>query len=312
MGDGAAQPVPVGALAHRAAAGRTIGDDDIVIALHPRNRDVVAFIDRVRPAPPPRVRGQGAEWNRSARAPYPPVRVGEAFGCSRCWRLSRWCAASLICSNVDVIRNSSFSWSPMSAAEIATKTGIEQRRYTSREPELALAAAKAALAKSGRSPAEIGAVAFGGLSVAALKLPMFGIDPVQACPNGGAAKDVSSKERELIISNWTGYIDPREEPREHARDVRGPDRDQRHLQRRHQRQRRVLRQGQEPDAGLRADRPRHDRHDRLDGRADDQPRLHPAARQGERQATSTRTSSRRCRACPGTRSASTRRPGSRA
>ena len=47
----------------------------------------------------------------------------------------------------------------MSADEIAAKTGIEQRRYTSREPEeLALAAARAALAKSGRSPAEIGAV----------------------------------------------------------------------------------------------------------------------------------------------------------
>jgi hypothetical protein len=35
-----------------------------------------------------------------------------------------------VCDNVDVIRNASFSWSPMSAAEIAAKTGIEQRRYT--------------------------------------------------------------------------------------------------------------------------------------------------------------------------------------
>ena len=57
-----------------------------------------------------------------------------------------------------------------------------------------------------------GVVAFGGLSLAALKLPMFGIDPVQACANGGTAKDVSSSERELIISNWTGYIDPRKNP----------------------------------------------------------------------------------------------------
>jgi 3-oxoacyl-[acyl-carrier-protein] synthase-3 len=47
----------------------------------------------------------------------------------------------------------------MSAEEISAKTGIEQRRYTSREPEqLALPAARAALAKSGRSPEEIGAV----------------------------------------------------------------------------------------------------------------------------------------------------------
>jgi 3-oxoacyl-(acyl-carrier-protein) synthase III len=64
-----------------------------------------------------------------------------------------------VCTNDDVIRNASFSWSPMSADEIAAKTGIEQRRYTSREPEqLALHAARAALAKSGRHPAEIGAV----------------------------------------------------------------------------------------------------------------------------------------------------------
>ncbi|WP_183093492.1 ABC transporter substrate-binding protein [Nocardioides stalactiti] len=54
-----------------------------------------------------------------------------------------------------------------------------------------------------------GVVAFGGLSAAALKLPMFGIDAIQACADGGIAKDVSSSERDLIISNWTGYIDPR-------------------------------------------------------------------------------------------------------
>ena len=47
----------------------------------------------------------------------------------------------------------------MSAAEISAKTGIEQRRYTSREPEeLALHAARAALAKAGREAEEIGAV----------------------------------------------------------------------------------------------------------------------------------------------------------
>jgi 3-oxoacyl-(acyl-carrier-protein) synthase III len=64
-----------------------------------------------------------------------------------------------VCSNDDVIRNASFSWSPMNAAEISAKTGIDERRYTSREPEqLALPAARAALAKSGRAPEEIGAV----------------------------------------------------------------------------------------------------------------------------------------------------------
>ena len=64
-----------------------------------------------------------------------------------------------VCDNTDVIRNASFSWSPMAAHEIAAKTGIEERRYTSLEPqELALVAARAALVKSGREAREIGAV----------------------------------------------------------------------------------------------------------------------------------------------------------
>ena len=62
-------------------------------------------------------------------------------------------------TNEDVVRNSSYNWSPMSAEEIQVKTGVEQRQYTARSvEELALQAAEGALAKSGRSPEEIGAV----------------------------------------------------------------------------------------------------------------------------------------------------------
>jgi 3-oxoacyl-[acyl-carrier-protein] synthase-3 len=91
--------------------------------------------------------------------PYPPIRVREAFRIQPKLEALAIVRGEHVCSNDDVIRNSSFSWSPMSAAEITAKTGIEQRRYTSREPEqLALPAAQAALAKSGRAPEEIGAV----------------------------------------------------------------------------------------------------------------------------------------------------------
>jgi 3-oxoacyl-[acyl-carrier-protein] synthase III len=137
-----------------------IGDDDFVVAFHPRTRDVMAFIERVKhPAP-----ASGA--TRPARleavepaAPYPPVRVREAFAVQPRLEALAVVRGEHVCSNADVIRNASFSWSPMSADEIAAKTGIEQRRYTSREPEeLALHSARAALAKSGRSAAEIGAV----------------------------------------------------------------------------------------------------------------------------------------------------------
>ena len=137
-----------------------IGDDDFVVAFHPRTRDVQAFIERVkRPQP------AAGTWARTRAeevdpvTPYPPVRVREAFAVQPAFEALAIVRGEHVCTNDDVIRNASFSWSPMSAQEIAAKTGIEQRCYTSREPEeLALHAARAALAKSGRSPAEIGAV----------------------------------------------------------------------------------------------------------------------------------------------------------
>jgi len=142
-----------------------IGDDDFVVAFHPRNRDVLAFIERVKRSP---ALSHGASSQREALAraeavepvaPYPPVRVREAFAVQPKLEALAIVRGEHVCDNDDVIRNASFSWSPMSAAEIRKKTGIEQRRYTSREPEqLALHAARAALAKSGRDPAEIGAV----------------------------------------------------------------------------------------------------------------------------------------------------------
>jgi 3-oxoacyl-[acyl-carrier-protein] synthase III len=148
-----------------------IGDDDFVVAFHPRNRDVMAFIERVKRP------GQDAGKTAAGRAvlegverferveevapaaPYPPVRVREAFTVQPKLEALAIVRGEHVCDNTDVIRNASFSWSPMSADEISAKTGIRQRRYTSREPEqLALYAARVALAKSGRSPSDIGAV----------------------------------------------------------------------------------------------------------------------------------------------------------
>ena len=136
-----------------------IGDDDWVIAFHPRNRDVVAFLDRVT---------SGAEPVRAATQPpaavppiraYPAVRVAEAFRVQPRIEALAVARGEIICDNADVVRNASFSWSPMSADEIRTKTGIAQRRYTAYDIDhLSLEAAKGALAHAGRSPEEIGAV----------------------------------------------------------------------------------------------------------------------------------------------------------
>jgi 3-oxoacyl-[acyl-carrier-protein] synthase III len=125
----------------------------------------MAFIDRVR-----RSAGEGRKPATLASpesppeavepvTPYPPVVVREAYRVQPKLESLAIVRGEHVCGNDDVIRNASFSWSPMSAAEISAKTGIDQRRYSSREPEqLTLPAVRAALAKAGRSPAEIGAV----------------------------------------------------------------------------------------------------------------------------------------------------------
>ena len=146
----------------------SIGDDDFVIAYHPRSREVAAFLDRVRaaatdgapqPAPAGRVAARQPVEAKPPIRPYPPVRVREAFAVKPRIEALSVVRGELVCSNADVIRNASFSWSPMSAAEIAAKTGIEQRRYSARPLEqLALDAARSALEHSGRAPEEIGAV----------------------------------------------------------------------------------------------------------------------------------------------------------
>ncbi len=146
-----------------------IGGDDFVVAFHPRNRDVMAFIDRVKSTGSTSQHHGGMSAAVPARrepmvavapaAPYPPVRVREAFTIQPKLAALAVVRGEHVCDNTDVIRNASFSWSPMSAGDISAKTGIEQRRYTSREPEqLAIHAALASLAKSGRAVEEIGAV----------------------------------------------------------------------------------------------------------------------------------------------------------
>lgn len=57
-----------------------------------------------------------------------------------------------------------------------------------------------------------GALAAGGLSLAALKLPFFDVAGAAQDPASCRARDLSSTQREMVISNWTGYIDPRRNP----------------------------------------------------------------------------------------------------
>ena len=141
-------------------------DDDYVMAFHPRSPEVLRFIQRVKENENwgPRVRQRptlrpGTLALSEPIKPYPPVEVSKRFAVLPRLEAIAVYEGEVSCSNADLIRNHAYCWSRMSAAEISQKTGIEERRYTQLSLEdMALLAAKKALAKSGRRPAEIGAV----------------------------------------------------------------------------------------------------------------------------------------------------------
>ncbi len=140
--------VPVGELAA----------DDHVVVLLPRSDQVSSFLRRLRRPggrlPRPRV-GQAATNAR----PYPAVKVTDRFTVMPRIEAISAVHGEIVCTNEDLLRNAAYNWSPMSAAEIVEKTGIEQRLYTRKSiEELGLEAARLALAHAGREPAELGGV----------------------------------------------------------------------------------------------------------------------------------------------------------
>jgi 3-oxoacyl-(acyl-carrier-protein) synthase III len=133
-------------------------DDDYVVVLHPRDQEVRHFLRRLEAGVGPRSGSKAKEAVQPVR-PYPPVNVRTQFTVMPKIEALAVVHGELACSNDDLIRNAAYNWSPMSAEEILEKTGIEERRYTAQSlEEIALQAAKAALAHSGRGPEEIGAV----------------------------------------------------------------------------------------------------------------------------------------------------------
>jgi len=133
-------------------------DDDFVVVLHPRDQEVRHFLRRIEAAVVP-ASGSTAEEATQPVRPYPPVNVRSQFSVMPRIEALAVVHGEVVCSNEDLIRNAAYNWSPMTAGEIHEKTGIAQRRYTSHSmEEIALQAAKAALAHSGRGPEDIGAV----------------------------------------------------------------------------------------------------------------------------------------------------------
>ncbi|MET0865796.1 MAG: 3-oxoacyl-[acyl-carrier-protein] synthase III C-terminal domain-containing protein [Nakamurella sp.] len=144
-----------------------LADDDVVVLFKPKNTEVIRFLDKVtkgapRPSTGTRVASFAPEVvTKQPIRPYPAVDVRKQFKVMPKIAALAVVKGEILCSNDDLIRNTAYCWSPMTADEISDKTGIETRMYTSRGlDEMALDAATAALEKSGRAPEEIGAVIF--------------------------------------------------------------------------------------------------------------------------------------------------------
>ena len=143
----------------RLVAADQIGPDDFVVLFHPHDEECRDFIRRARAGRPARPAPRPAPAPAQPAAGYPPVRVRERFSVMPRLESLAGVTGEYVCSNEDIIRNTAWNWSPMTAAEITAKTGIEQRTYTSRAlEELAAEAALAALRAAGRGAQEIGAV----------------------------------------------------------------------------------------------------------------------------------------------------------
>lgn len=141
-----------------------VGDDEFVILFVPRNNAVTGFIKRAKGGSPSTVVNTHADFDRDVEAvppaePFPALNVKEFFAVQPKIESLAALRGEHVVTNDDVIRNSAFNWSPMSASQISRKTGIDSRCYTDKPLEqLALEAARAALQGSGRRPDEIGAV----------------------------------------------------------------------------------------------------------------------------------------------------------
>jgi 3-oxoacyl-[acyl-carrier-protein] synthase-3 len=138
-------------------------DDDYVVLFTPRNPDVLRFIQRAKSGVKsfPRPTQPAATHTREPVAPYPAVHVPSAFSTLPRLEALAVVKGEHVCTNEDLIRNTAYNWSPMTAEEISRKTGIEQRVYTERSlDDIALQAAREALRHAGREPEEIGAVLF--------------------------------------------------------------------------------------------------------------------------------------------------------
>ncbi len=134
-------------------------DDDYVVVFHPRDPEVELFLSRIASGQVPKKTHPAPPEVAAPIRPYPAINVRKDFAVQPRIEAIAVAEGDQVCTNEDLIRNSAYNWSPMSADEITAKTGIEERRYTSDTLEnLSLRAARSAMAHAKVGPEEIGAV----------------------------------------------------------------------------------------------------------------------------------------------------------
>jgi 3-oxoacyl-(acyl-carrier-protein) reductase len=140
-------------------------DEDWVVAFHPKNNDVLRFIQRVKREAESKTRPRPVAPRTLALSqperPCTPMVVRDRFKVMPKIEAVAAYKGEIACNNSDLIRNHAYCWSHMTAQEILEKTGITERCYTEMSlHDMALLVAREALAKSNRKPAQIGAVLF--------------------------------------------------------------------------------------------------------------------------------------------------------
>ena len=135
--------------------------DAMVLVMQPKSLEVRRFLDHLRSARAPARPCPVAHSARRAPMPVPPVDVRRRFTTMPRIESLAACRGEVVCSNEDLVRNAALCWSPMTAKDIWTKTGIAQRTYTEASlEELALGAARTSVEHAGRAPEELAAVVF--------------------------------------------------------------------------------------------------------------------------------------------------------
>ncbi len=121
---------------------KELRDDDYVVVFHPRDLDVHLFLSRVASGHAPKQAHPAAPEVSAPIRPYPAINVRKDLAVAPRIEAIAAVHGEVVCTNEDLIRNSAYNWSPMSADEISAKTGIEAASLHLRQPRGPLVAGR--------------------------------------------------------------------------------------------------------------------------------------------------------------------------